>query len=436
MIERYTTPEMARLWAPEAKFALWLEIELLAADAQAQQGTIPREAADRLRRTARVGTPQRIEEIERTQTQHDVVAFLRSVAEETGSDARYLHRGLGSSDVVDTAQSVLLVRAGSLLREESGAVSAALMDLAARHRATLMAGRTHGMHAEPTTFGLKAALWFDEIRRGEDRLERARDQIAVGKISGEVGTYAHVEPAVEAYVCRRLGLTPARISSQILQRDRHAELLAAIAILGGTLEKIATEIRGLARTEIGEVEEPFLKGQTGSSAMPHKRNPIICERIAGLARVLRGYAQMAMEDQALWGERDISHSSVERIALPGATGLLHYMLRKMAGVLSGLRVYPERMRANLDLTGGLVFSHRVLLALVDRGLSREEAYRIVQDASAAALEGAVSFRQVLAATGRFSQDELGRLFDYGPYLAHVEAIFARVGITVRTEVTR
>jgi adenylosuccinate lyase len=436
MIERYTTPEMARLWAPEAKFALWLEIELLAADAQAQQGTIPREAADRLRRTARVGTPQRIEEIERTQTQHDVVAFLRSVAEETGSDARYLHRGLGSSDVVDTAQSVLLVRAGSLLREESGAVSAALMDLAARHRATLMAGRTHGMHAEPTTFGLKAALWFDEIRRGEDRLERARDQIAVGKISGEVGTYAHVEPAVEAYVCRRLGLTPARISSQILQRDRHAELLAAIAILGGTLEKIATEIRGLARTEIGEVEEPFLKGQTGSSAMPHKRNPIICERIAGLARVLRGYAQMAMEDQALWGERDISHSSVERIALPGATGLLHYMLRKMAGVLSGLRVYPERMRANLDLTGGLVFSHRVLLALVDRGLSREEAYRIVQDASIAALEGAVSFRQVLAATGRFSQDELGRLFDYGPYLAHVEAIFARVGITVRTEVTR
>jgi adenylosuccinate lyase len=436
MIERYTTPEMARLWAPEAKFALWLEIELLAADAQAQQGTIPREAADRLRRTARVGTPQRIEEIERTQTQHDVVAFLRSVAEETGSDARYLHRGLGSSDVVDTAQSVLLVRAGSLLREESGAVSAALMDLAARHRATLMAGRTHGMHAEPTTFGLKAALWFDEIRRGEDRLERARDQIAVGKISGEVGTYAHVEPAVEAYVCRRLGLTPARISSQILQRDRHAELLAAIAILGGTLEKIATEIRGLARTEIGEVEEPFLKGQTGSSAMPHKRNPIICERMTGLARVLRGYAQMAMEDQALWGERDISHSSVERIALPGATGLLHYMLRKMAGVLSGLRVYPERMRANLDLTGGLVFSHRVLLALVDRGLSREEAYRIVQDASAAALEGAVSFRQVLAATGRFSQDELGRLFDYGPYLAHVEAIFARVGITVRTEVTR
>ena len=288
MIERYTTPEMARLWAPEAKFALWLEIELLACEAQAQRGVLPVEVAERLRRTARVGTPQRIDEIERTQTQHDVVAFLRSIAEETGEDARYLHRGLGSSDVVDTAQSVLLVRAAALLREEVGAVSAALAELADRHRTTLMAGRTHGMHAEPTTFGLKADLVFDELRRGGERLERARDQVAVGKVSGEVGTYAHLDPAVEAHVCRQLGLTPARISSQILQRDRHAEFLAAIAILGGTLEKIATEIRGLARTEIREVEEPFLRGQTGSSAMPHKRNPIICELITGLARVVRG----------------------------------------------------------------------------------------------------------------------------------------------------
>ena len=436
MIERYTTPEMARLWAPEAKFALWLEIELLACEAQAQRGVLPVEVAERLRRTARVGTPQRIDEIERAQTQHDVVAFLRSIAEETGEDARYLHRGLGSSDVVDTAQSVLLVRAAALLREEVGAVSAALAELADRHRTTLMAGRTHGMHAEPTTFGLKAALWFDEIRRGGERLERARDQVAVGKVSGEVGTYAHLDPAVEAHVCRQLGLTPARISSQILQRDRHAEFLAAIAILGGTLEKIATEIRGLARTEIREVEEPFLRGQTGSSAMPHKRNPIICERITGLARVLRGYAQMAMEDQALWGERDISHSSVERITLPGATGLLHYMLRKMVGVLSGLRVYPERMRANLDLTGGLVFSHRVLLALVDRGLTREEAYRIVQEASMASIDGGISFRQALARTGRFSEEELRGLFDYAPYLAYVDAMFARVGIPIRAGVTR
>ena len=436
MIERYTTPEMARLWAPEAKFALWLEIEVLACEAQARQGLIPGGVAERLRRTARVGTPQRIDEIERTETQHDVVAFLRSVAEQTGEDARYLHRGLGSSDVVDTAQSVLLVRAAALLRAEVEEVSAALAELAGRHRTTLMAGRTHGMHAEPTTFGLKAALWFDEIRRGGERLERARDQVAVGKISGEVGTYVHLDPAVEAHVCQQLGLTPARISSQILQRDRHAEFLAAAAILGGTLEKIATEIRGLARTEIREVEEPFLRGQTGSSAMPHKRNPIICERITGLARVVRGYAQMAMEDQALWGERDISHSSVERIVLPGATGLLHYMLRKMAGVLSGLRVYPERMRANLDLTGGLVFSHRVLLALVDRGLSREEAYRVVQDASMAAVDGGFPFSQALAQSGRFSQEELRGLFDYTPYLAHVDTIFARVGIPIRAEVTR
>ena len=436
MIERYTTPEMARLWAPETKFALWLEIELLACEAQASLGRVPSDAAARLRSIARVGTPQRIDEIERTQTQHDVVAFLRSVAEQTGEDARYLHRGLGSSDVVDTAQSVLLVRAAALLRDEMEKVAAALAELARRYPRVLMAGRTHGLHAEPTSFGLKAALWYDELGRGAARLERAREQIAVGKISGEVGTYAHLDPSVEALVCERLGLTPARISSQILQRDRHAEFLAAIAILGGTLEKIAIEIRTLARTEIREVEEPFAVGQTGSSAMPHKRNPIICERIAGLARVLRGYALMAMEDQALWGERDISHSSVERIALPGATGLLHYMLRKMAGVLTGLRVYPERMRANLELTGGLVFSHRVLLALVDRGLSREEAYRIVQDAAAASLEGAGSFREALAHSGRLAEDELTALFDERPYLAQVETIFARVGLALPVEVTR
>jgi adenylosuccinate lyase len=338
--------------------------------------------------------------------------------------------------VVDTAQSVLLVRAAGLLHDEIEKVAAGLAELARRHPRTLMAGRTHGLHAEPTTFGLKAALWYDEMHRARERLAQAREQVRVGKISGEVGTYAHLDPSVEAFVCERLGLTPARISSQILQRDRHAAFLAAIAILGGTLEKIATEIRALARTEIREVEEPFAAGQTGSSAMPHKRNPILCERITGLARVLRGYALMGMEDQALWGERDISHSSVERIALPGATGLLHYMLRKMAGVLSGLRVYPERMRANLDLTGGLVFSHRVLLALVDQGLSREEAYRVVQDAAAVSLEGAGSFRQALARSGRLSEDELTALFDEVPYLAHVETIFARVGIALPAEVTR
>ena len=428
MIDRYTTPEMARLWAPETKFAAWLDIELLACEAQAKLGLVPVEVAERLRRTAKVGTPARIDEIERTQTQHDVVAFLRSVGEQTGEDAKYLHLGLGSSDVVDTALSVLMVRAAALLLAEVKTVADALARLAAAHRHTLMAGRTHGMHAEPTTFGLKAALWLDEIRRDADRLERARTGVAVGKISGEVGTYAHLDPSIEAHVCHQLGLTPARVSSQILQRDRHAEVLTAIAITGGTLEKIATEIRSLARTEIREVEEPFLAGQTGSSAMPHKRNPIICERITGLARILRGYAQAALEDQALWGERDITHSSVERIAIPGGTGLLHYMLRRMAFVLDGLRVYPDRMRANLELTGGLVFSHRVLLALIERGLTREQAYRIVQDASMAAVEGGASFREGLRRGGHFGDAELDGLFDYAHYLQHVGTILERVGI--------
>ncbi|HXF83132.1 MAG TPA: adenylosuccinate lyase [bacterium] len=436
MIERYTTPEMARLWAAETKFTVWLEIELLVCEAQARRGRVPPDAAQRLRQMARPPAPARVDELERTQTQHDVVAFLRAVAEQVGDDAKYLHLGLGSSDVVDTALSVLMVRAGALLLAELETVSAALARLAAAHRRTLMAGRTHGMHAEPTTFGLKAALWYDEARRDRERLAQACERVRVGKISGEVGTYAHLDPGIEEEVCRALGLAPARIASQILQRDRHAELLTAIAITGGTLEKIATEIRHLARTEIGEVEEPFLAGQTGSSAMPHKRNPILCERITGLARVLRGYAQAALEDQALWGERDISHSSVERIAVPGATGLLHYMLRKMGVVLEGLRVRPERMRQNLDRGGGLVFSHRALLALIERGLTREQAYRVVQDAATAAAEGGGSFREALRDSGHFSEGELAALFDYGPYLAHVEAIFDRVGLPGGAEVRR
>lgn len=428
MIDRYATPEMKQLWSDQTKFAVWLEIELLACEAQAGLGLVPVEAARRLRRSAKVGSPARVDEIERTQTQHDVVAFLRSVAEETGEDARFLHLGLGSSDVVDTALSVLMVRAADLLLAEIEPVADALRRLADSHRLTLMAGRTHGMHAEPTTFGLKAALWLAEVHRGAQRLRQARQQVAVGKISGEVGTYAHLTPEVEASVCRALGLTPAAVSSQILQRDRHAEYLCALAILGGTLEKIATEIRSLARTEIGELQEPFLAGQTGSSAMPHKRNPILCERISGLARVLRGYAQAGMEDQALWGERDISHSSVERIALPGATALLHYMLRKMAFVLAGLRVYPDVMRRNLDATGGLVFSHRVLLALLAKGLARDEAYGIVQTASVEAMEGRDSFKAALERGGQFAAGELDAVFDYRHYLQHVDTILARLGI--------
>src|SRR3989475_8602746 len=436
MIDRYTTPEMAKLWSPETRFATWLEIELLACEAQAQLGIVPVEVAGRLRATARVGTPERIDEIERTETQHDVVAFLRSIAELPGPDARYLHLGLGSSDVVDTSLSVLMVRAADLLLAEAQSVVDALAGLADSHRATLMAGRTHGMHAEPIAFGLKAALWRKEVRRGADRLRRARHEVAVGKISGEVGTYAHLDPAVEESVCRALGLVPARVSSQIIQRDRHAEYLAAIAVTGGTLEKIATEIRTLARTEIGEVEEPFLEGQTGSSAMPHKRNPILCERICGLARLLRGHARAAMEDQALWGERDISHSSVERIAIPGSTALLHYMLRKLAVVLRGLRVYPEAMRANLDLTGGLVFSHRVLLTLVERGLPRDEAYRIIQAAAAAGHRGGGSFREGLLNNGPVTARGLGPPFQERHYLRHVDMILERVRIPKSAVIAR
>jgi adenylosuccinate lyase len=428
VIERYATPEMRTLWAPETKFALWLEIELLVVEAQAARGQIPRAVAERLRRDARVGTPQRIEEIERTDTQHDVVAFLRSVAELTGPDARYFHRGLGSTDVVDTAQNVLLVRAADLLLVALEELRRTTARLADRHRYTVMAGRTHGVHAEPITFGVKVALWHVELGRAVRRLQAAREAVRVGKLSGEVGTFAHLPPEIEAEVCARLGLEPDPVSSQVVSRDRHAEYLAALAVLAGTIEKIATEIRSLQRTEIRELEEPFAPGQTGSSAMPHKRNPILCERLVGLARTIRAAAQVAFENQALWGERDISHSSAERLILPQATTLAHYMLRTLQRVLDGLRVDAEAMRRNLERGGGLVFSHRVLLALVDKGLARDEAYRIVQDAAMAALDGRGVFRDLLAATGALTAEELDACFDLAPYLRHVDAILERAGI--------
>ena len=431
MTDRYATPEMAALWSAETKFATWLEIELLTVEAQAERGMVPREVAQRLRRTARCGSPVRIDEIERTETQHDVVAFLRSVAELTGPDASSLHLGLGSSDVVDTAQSLLLVRAADLILDALRQVRETTASLADRHRRTVMAGRTHGIQAEPITFGVKVALWHAELGRGEARLRAAREAVRVGKLSGEVGTFVHNPPAIEAAVCARLGLEPAPASSQILQRDRHAEYVAALAILAGTIEKIATEIRGLQRTEIREVEEPFVTGQTGSSAMPHKRNPILCERLCGLARVVRGGAVAAFENQALWGERDISHSSAERLIFPQATTFTHYMLRTLDRVLSGLRVYPEAMRRNLEATGGLVFSHRVLLALIEKGRSRDEAYRIVQEASATALEGRGQFRDLLAAGGALSPAEIEASLDLAPYLVHVDAILERAGIPKR-----
>jgi adenylosuccinate lyase len=436
VIERYATPEMRALWAPEARFALWLEIELLVAEAQGERGEIPREVAARLRKTARCGSPQRIDEIERTETQHDVVAFLKSVAELTGPDAAYLHRGLGSSDVVDTAQSVLLVRAADLILDALTQVRQAAAALADAHRYTVMAGRTHGMHAEPITFGVKVALWHAELGRAATRLAAAREAVRVGKLSGEVGTYLHNPPEIEAAVCARLGLEPAPVSSQVLQRDRHAEYVTALAILAGTIEKIATEVRTLQRTELREVEEAFGSRQTGSSAMPHKRNPILCERLVGLARTVRGAAGVALENQALWGERDISHSSAERIILPQATGLVHYMLKTLHRVLAGLRVFPEHMRRNLEASGGLVFSHRVLLALVDRGRSRDDAYLIVQEAAAAALDGRGTFKEHLIASGALSALEVDACFDLAPYLRHVDAILERAGIPRRERVSR
>jgi len=434
VIPRYTSPAMAALWSPETKFATWLEIELLVAEAQARLGMIPEAAARRLRERARVTSVARIDEIEERETRHDVVAFLRVVGETVGDDARYLHMGLGSSDVVDTALSVLMVRAADLIAASLAGLHDALAVLANAHRYTLMAGRTHGVHAEPITFGLKAALWFAEVGRGMDRVRRAREVIGVGKISGEVGTFAHIPPDVETFVCERLGLTPAPASSQVIQRDRHAEYLAHLAVVAGTLEKIATEIRHLARTELREVEEPFGEGQTGSSAMPHKRNPIICERVAGLSRVVRANAVAALENIALWGERDITHSSVERIIVPDSTAVLEYMIRKLTGVIAGLRVYPDHMRENFEKTGGLVFSHRVLLALLDHGLPRDEAYRIVQSAAMRAWEGQGRFRELLRASGALSDADLEACFDASHALRHVDMIFARVGLGERPAV--
>jgi len=431
VIPRYTSREMAALWSPETKFDTWLEIELLVADAQSRLGMVPPAAARRLRERARVTSVARIDELEERETRHDVVAFLRVVGETVGDDARYLHHGLGSSDVVDTAQSVLMVRAADLIAASLGRLHRALGGLANRHRYTVMAGRTHGVQAEPITFGLKVALWYAEVGRGLDRVRRAREVIAVGKISGEVGTFAHNPPEVEADVCAALGLRPAPASSQVLQRDRHAEYLSHLAVVAGTLEKIATEIRTLQRTELREAEEPFREGQTGSSAMPHKRNPIICERIAGLARVIRANAAASLEDIALWGERDITHSSVERVIVPDATSLLDYMARKLGDVIEGLRVYPERMRENLDRTGGLVFSHRVLLALIDRGMSRQDAYGIVQSAAMRAWEGGARFRDLIREAGVLPEAELAACFDASHALRHIDAIFARVGLGER-----
>src|ERR1044071_7077203 len=372
MIQRYTHPEMGAIWSDRRRYETWLDVELAAADATAEAGLIPREAAAELRAKSAAFEIDvaRIEEIERV-TQHDVIAFTTAVAEKVGPAARWLHFGLTSSDVLDTAQAIQMREACGLVIRNIGVLMEAVRERAEEYRRTPMIGRTHGVHAEPMTFGLKLALWYAELSRDVIRVERAREVVSVGKLSGAVGPFAHLPPSIEADACRTLGLEPAPVSSQVIQRDRHAELMTTIAITGSSLEKFALEIRGLQKTEIGEVEEPFAKGQKGSSAMPHKRNPIVCEQVCGMARLLRGNAMAAFENNALWHERDISHSSVERVVLPDSFIALDHMLRRFTRIVKGLVVYPERMRENLDRSRGVVFSGTVLLELARRAISRE-----------------------------------------------------------------
>jgi len=429
MIGRYTLPEMGAIWDEAARFEHMLRVEIEVARALAARGRVPADALAAIEARARVDVA-RIAEIEKT-TDHDVIAFVSQVAETVGPDGRYLHLGLTSSDVLDTALALQLGAAGDLLLRDADRLVTALVTRARAEARTLMMGRTHSVHAEPTTFGLKLAGWAFEVDRGRRRLAAAVDEIRTGKVSGPVGTYSHLGPDVEAEVLGALGLRVDPVSTQIVQRDRHAALLGAVAIMGGSLERFATEIRNLAHTEIGEVMEPFRAGQKGSSAMPHKRNPIVSERIAGIARVLRGYAHTAMEDQALWHERDISHSSAERVILPDATILLDYALQKMAGLVEGLVVRPERMLENIERGLGLHASSRVLDALVDHGgMSREEAYAVVQRAALTAADERRPLRETLAvepaAASRLSLADLDACFDDARHLTHVDAVIARL----------
>ena len=428
MIPRYSRPEMARIWSDESRYSAWLEVELAATEVLAERGVVPREAETAIRERA-LFDATRIDEIER-EVKHDVIAFVSNVAENVGPHGRWLHYGLTSSDVVDTALSMLMVRAIDIIRDGLSQLTAAVRRRAEEHRHTPIMGRTHGVHAEPTTFGLKLALWFAELERHRARLERAREVIRVGKLSGAVGTFSHLPLEVEEAVCARLGLAAAPVSSQVLQRDRHAEVLTTLALVAATLEKMALEIRHLQRTEVGEAEEPFAVGQKGSSAMPHKRNPVGCEQVCGLARVVRANALAAMEDVALWHERDISHSSVERVIVPDSFLALDHMLHRMAAIVGGMVVYPERMLRNIESTRGVVFSGRLLLALTARGMRREDAYRVVQSHAMAAWEGGPDFRQRVAADPEvralMNEQELAEVFRLESYLTHVDAIFARV----------
>ncbi|MCE5272754.1 adenylosuccinate lyase [bacterium] len=431
MIPRYTLPEIEKIWSDEQRFTYWLEIEILACEAQSQMGKIPASAVENIRTRARFDVA-RVLEIEE-EVKHDVIAFLTNVAEYVGEDSRFIHQGMTSSDLLDTTLALQMREAGRLILDQlENKVLPAVKRRALEHKDTLMMGRSHGIHAEPITFGLKMALWYDELVRGVERLRRAVDNASVGKISGAVGTYAHMEPQVEEYVCARLGLKPANISTQIIQRDLHAEYMAALAVLAGSIDKFALEIRHLQRTEVLEAEEYFSKGQKGSSAMPHKRNPIVSERLCGMARIIRGNCLAAFENQALWHERDISHSSVERVILPDSTMTVYYMLVKFGQLVDKLLVYPENMLKNLNRLHGLIFSQRVLLALTEKGFSRESGYRTVQRCAMQVWEKDVDFLETLLAdpevAAAFSRQELESLFDMSVHTRNVDYTFRRVGL--------
>ncbi|WP_447972995.1 adenylosuccinate lyase [Nitrospira sp. Kam-Ns4a] len=428
MIDRYTLPRMKAVWELRRKYELWLEVELLACEALERAGKVPRGVTARIRRRARID-PDRIAAIEQV-VKHDVIAFLESLAEPVGPAARYLHAGLTSSDIVDTALAVQMTEALDLILRDLDAYLAVLKQRAFEHRDTIMVGRSHGIHGEPVSFGFKLAIWYEEARRHLARLRAVRDEIAVGKLSGAMGTFAHLGPEVEAFVCRRLGLRPDPISSQVVQRDRHAAYLSALALLAASIEKVATEIRHLQRTEVLEAEEYFSAGQKGSSAMPHKRNPIASENLCGLARIVRANSLAALENVALWHERDISHSSVERVILPDSTILVDYMLVRLTEIIRTLLVYPERMRRNLELTGGLIYSQRLLLALVERGAQRKEAYEAVQRNAMEAWQGRAGFQDLIAkdplVTKYLRPAEIKACFDPKHYLRHLGKIFQRV----------
>ena len=428
MIDRYSPPDMAEVWSEENKFRQWLRVELEVCEVLAERGWIPKNSMKTIREKADFSVA-RIAEIEKV-THHDLVAFTTSVAECVGPDSRYIHWGLTSTDVVDTAQALQLKEANSKIAEAIRLLMTAISKRAHEHQKAIMIGRTHGVHAEVTTFGLKLAVWYDEMRRNRERMDTAAEIMRVGKISGAVGTYAHLDPEVEAGVCQRIGLEPARVSTQTLQRDRHAQYVTTLAIIGSSLEKFATEIRHLQRTEVREVEEPFARGQKGSSAMPHKRNPVKCEQICGLARLLRGYATTGLENNALWHERDISHSSTERVILPDASSILTYALRSMSQIINGLVVYPERMLKNLEATRGLAYSGQLLLDLTRKGILREDAYAWVQRCAMKVWDEGIDFLESLQQdsdiTKILSPDEIRSVVNPELQLRNVDTVFSRV----------